>query len=184
MKTVEVSSGHSWFYKKGCVVELYVDDDNKIIDHKIQHLDKSIENICHTLFMLTGTDLKDITLSDNCITIKDFYTYVYNIKFPENVIFIHEGTCGCNMGHCSMLTSMEIIKYNTYGELYKEWCWPKFDEPFEWYSYPDGGYFDLKHVYPNTYNKKIHKDHKTKDTTVSDIVMTADKYYIAFSWSR
>lgn len=80
---------------------------------------------------------------------ESFINTIYNTPLEFNVKFVRIGTCGCNMGYCSAITSCEIdgSDYKCYGDLMNLFG------P----DYPDSVMLEIKEL--NDLPSHIHNNH-------------------------
>lgn len=208
MNTITVKSKHHWFGNR--YLEIKTLDgklfskkwvrtsteqqgyDNMPKDQEMEFSDfenkANIDDIYQT-FALTGCGPSYLEVEN--ATPDEVMKLLYNTPLPKNLELVWFGQCGCNMGHCGAITSIETLdlpEQKTYQDLFKYFGeYNQREEGYEYYEYPDSVFLSLDKVTgDNEENYDVYLEPSGcygKKTNIHKI-FDQSKIYITYSYGR
>lgn len=141
LTTVTITSGHHWNVHTKLVLKL---DNDKLIskDWQCANPPTSVLDDIYQTFAFFGAGMEGLECQG--ADIKKIRDIIYKAPLAKPLIPVHLSTCGCNMGHCSMVENYKVSEVcSTYEDALKLWSDLDVDG---FYEYPDSVFLYLDYV--------------------------------------
>lgn len=196
-RVITVNSVHHWtsnislhlkFVDNHYIKRKWLKDGTKIkFDH--EDIDDFMKEL-DLVFRFTGGGPSQLKVQNG--TVEEVYSALYSIPIRENIQFVRLGRCGCNMGNCGALQSIDFIQNCTrFEEIIREFGYLSSDcidddniiseNVFSFYQYPDSVILYIEQL---DRQQELYKNGCYKPASNVDLELDPNKKYISFSYCR
>lgn len=140
-----------------------------------------------------GKIYNQLEISKEGVTTKDVVELIYNKKLEHKVGFVCLSQCGCNMGHCDVITGVHYCsdEMKTYGDVMSLFGYPVVVDGFTYFEYPDSVLLSLEKVDGSIVTSQVYERFTHKPTSIrcecgecENPTFDPDTIYLSYEYGR